>query len=188
MAYTAFETMRQINEHRYGADLGPMQPPVNRGEKENDLKSAALRFLRDRCEGLRHDADIEAQEANGAYQGASLNANQIPYNMQMDVDRLCLEKTLGDFIDSGTAEDAYSVYFCYINMFLGQYGESKKMVELLSEYEANGSSLLMKHRDHYPHIAVYYYIPGSLYHCAVLHISFHMPSSSLYSQRQASHT
>ena len=160
MAYTSFETMRQINKQRYGADLGPMQPPVNRGEKENDLKSAALRFLRERCEGLRHDADIEGREkANGVYVGASLNANQIPYNMQMDVDRLCLEKTLGDFIDSGTAEDAYSVYFCYINMFLGKYGESKKMVELLSEYEANGSSLLMKHRDHYSH-SVYVFALG----------------------------
>ena len=159
MAYTAFETMRQINNQRYGADLGPMQPPVNRGEKENDLKSTALRFIRDRCEGLRHDAEIEAQEANGAYRGTSLNANQIPYNMQMDVDRLCLEKTLGDFIDSGTAEDAYCVYFCYINMFLGKYGESKKMVELLSEYEANGSSLLMKHRDHYSH-SVYVFALG----------------------------
>jgi len=160
MAYTAFESMRQINKQRYGADLGPMQPPVKRGEKENDLKSAALRFLRDRCEGLRHDADIEEREkASGVYEGASLNANQIPYNMQMDVDRLCLEKTLGDFIDSGAAEDAYSVYFCYINMFLGKYGESKKMVELLSEYEANGSSLLMKHRDHYSH-SVYVFALG----------------------------
>ena len=160
MAYTAFETMRHIIKQRYGADLGPMQPPVNRGERENDLKSAALRFLRDRCEGLRHDADIEARErASGVYEGASLSANQIPYNMQMDVDRLCLEKTLGDFIDSGTAEDAYSVYFCYINMFLGKYGESKKMVELLSEYEANGSSLLMKHRDHYSH-SVYVFALG----------------------------
>ena len=159
MAYTAFETMRQINANRFGVDLGPMQPPENRGEKENDLKSAALRFLRNRCEGLRHDAQIEAQEADGAYQGASLNPKQIPYNMQMDVDRLCLEKTLGDFIDSGTAEDAYSVYFCYINMFLGKYGESKKMVELLSEYEANGSSLLMKHRDHYSH-SVYVFALG----------------------------
>ena len=160
MAYTAFERMREINESRYKVDLGPVQPPVKWGQNENDLKSAALRFLRERCEGLRHDADIEAREnTSGVFEGASLNANQIPYNMQMDIDRLCLEKTLGDFIDSGTAEDAYSVYFCYINMFLGKYGESKKMVELLSEYEANGSSLLMKHRDHYSH-SVYVFALG----------------------------
>ena len=160
MAYTAFETMRQINLKRFGEDLGPMQPPVNEGEKANDLKSAALRFLRERCEGLRHDAAIALREAEtGVYAGVALSAHQVPYNLQMDTDRLCLEKTLGDFIDSGTAEDAYSVYFCYINMFFGQYGRSKKMVELLSEYESNGSSLLMKHRDHYSH-SVYVFALG----------------------------
>ena len=160
MAYTAFETMRKINQERFKADVGPMQPPVNEGEKANDLKSAALRFLRDRCEELRHDDAVAAREAlTKVYEGTSISANQIPYNMQMDVDRLCLEKTLGDFIDSGTAEDAYAVYYCYIYMFLGRYGRSKKMVELLSEYESNGSSLLMKHRDHYSH-SVYVFALG----------------------------
>ncbi len=160
MAYTAFEDMRRINMERFGMDVGPMQPPVNRGETENDLKSASLRFLRERCERLRHDSEIERQERQtGVCEGYSLMAHQIPYNMQMDVDRLCLEKTLGDFIDSGTAEDAYSVYFCYISMFFGRYGKSKKMVELLSEYESNGSSLLMKHRDHYSH-SVYVFALG----------------------------
>ena len=91
--------------------------------------------------------------------GKSLKANQIPYNMEMDLNRLCLEKALETFIDSGVAEDAYSVYYCYLEMFLGQYKKSKKMVELLSEYEANGSSLLMKHRDHYSH-SVYVFALG----------------------------
>ena len=160
MAYTAFDNMRQSIANRFGQDYGPTQPPINEGEKTGDLKSAALRFLRDRCEDLRHDNAVEQREKQtGRYEGVSLSEHQIPYNMQMDVDRLCLEKTLGDFIDSGTAEDAYSVYFCYINMFLGKYGESKKMVELLSEYEANGSSLLMKHRDHYSH-SVYVFALG----------------------------
>ena len=156
MAYTAFEDMRRINEACYGKDLGPFQPPVNPGKHSDDLKTAALRCLRDRCEGLRHSADLESA---GAYTGASLSAGQIPFNMQMDIDRLCLEKTLGDFIDSGVAEDAYSVYFCFISMFFGKYGRSKKMVELLSEYESNGSSLLMKHRDHYSH-SVYVFALG----------------------------
>ncbi len=160
MAYTAFETMRKRTKDRFGKDLGPMQPPVNEGEKSSDLKSSALHFLRDRCEGLRHDGAIERREAQtGVFEGVSLSEHQIPYNMQMDIDRLCLEKTLGDFIDSGTAEDAYPVYYCYINMFLGRYGRSKKMVELLSEYESNASSLLMKHRDHYSH-SVYVFALG----------------------------
>lgn len=160
MAYTAFEAMRQSFAERFGKDLGPMQPPFNEGEKSSDLKSAALRCLRDRCEGLRHDGDVERREKEtGVFEGVGISEHQIPYNMQMDVDRLCLEKTLGDFIDSGTAEDAYPVYYCYINMFLGRYGRSKKMVELLSEYESNGSSLLMKHRDHYSH-SVYVFALG----------------------------
>ncbi len=79
--------------------------------------------------------------------------------MQMDLNRLCLEKTLERFIDSGTAEDAYEVYYCYLEMFFGHYGKSKKMVELLSEFESNGSSLLMKHRDHYSH-SVYVFTLG----------------------------
>ncbi|MBO4514659.1 MAG: hypothetical protein J5721_03180, partial [Lachnospiraceae bacterium] len=73
--------------------------------------------------------------------------------------RLCLEKALERFIDSGVAEDAYDVYYCYLEIFFGRYGKSKKMVELLSEFEANGSSLLMKHRDHYSH-SVYVFALG----------------------------
>ena len=161
MAYTALEAMRALNRQKYGEDYGPMQPPlyVNR-RCRNDLKSAALRFLHTRCEGLRFDDEKARQEAEtGVYLGKSLKDGQIPYNMQMDIDRLCLEKALGDFIDSGVAEDAYAVYYCYLALFFGQYGKSKKMVELLSEYEANGSALLMKHRDHYSH-SVYVFALG----------------------------
>ena len=79
--------------------------------------------------------------------------------MQMDINRLCLERELEKFIDSGVAEDAYTIYYCYLEIFFGHYGKSKKMVELLSEFEANGSSLLMKHRDHYSH-SVYVFALG----------------------------
>ena len=161
MAYTAIETMRRENEKRFGMDLGPMQPPLYQNEQNpNDLKSAALRFLHERCEGLLFNARIRAEEQRtGKYRGKSLAPGQIPYNMEMDLNRLCLEKALESFIDSGVAEDAYTVYYCYLEMFLGRYGRSKRMVELLSEYEANGSSLLMKHRDHYSH-SVYVFALG----------------------------
>ena len=43
--------------------------------------------------------------------------NQIPYNMQMDINRLCLLCELEKFIDSGISEDAYTVYYCYLEMF-----------------------------------------------------------------------
>ena len=160
MAYTAFEKMRKKNLKDYGVDIGPMEPVRYKSGKKNSLKRAALRFIHDRCEGLKFDAAIEAREdKTGRYQGTSLKPEQIPYNMQMDVNRLCLEKCLGDFIDSGSAEDAYLVYYCYLEIFFGHYGKSKKMIELLSEYESNGSSLLMKHRDHYSH-SVYVFALG----------------------------
>ena len=161
MSYTAIESMRKTNRRRFGADVGPAQPPLYTNRRNrNDLKSAALRFLHQRCEGLRFDMEKEKAEADtGVFLGKSLKSGQIPYNMQMDLNRLCLEKALETFIDSGVAEDAYAVYYCYLEIFFGQYGRSKKMVELLSEYEANGSSLLMKHRDHYSH-SVYVFALG----------------------------
>ena len=161
MAYTAIEKMRRTNKKRFDSDVGPWQPPLYRNRKHpNDLKSAALRFLHNRCEGLCFDAEKEKDEAaTGSYLGTSLKPGQIPYNMEMDINRLCLEKALETFIDTGVAEDAYAVYYCYLEIFFGQYGKSKKMVELLSEYEENGSSLLMKHRDHYSH-SVYVFALG----------------------------
>ena len=161
MAYTAIENMRKRNEARFGSDVGPQQPPLYQNRFcQQDLKSAALRFLHERCEQLLFDPARETEERQtGVFLGKSLSANQIPFNMEMDVNRLCLEKALEAFIDSGVAEDAYTVYYCYLDMFLGRYGNSKRMVELLSEYEANGSSLLMKHRDHYSH-SVYVFALG----------------------------
>ena len=161
MAYTALEDMRRLNAQRVGRDVGPMPPPLYCAEKHpNDLKSSALRFLHERCTGLRFDPAVdEAEKAEGKFLGRSMKTGQIPYAMQMDIDRLCLEKELEVFIDSGLAEDAYTVYYCYLEMFMGAYGKSKKMIELLSEYEMNGSSLLMKHRDHYSH-SVYVFALG----------------------------
>ena len=161
MAYTALEAMRKKNRKDWKKDIGPAQPPLYQSRKTpNNLKSAALRFLRRECEELKFDADKEKLEADtGVYEGKSIEPHQIPYNMEMDINRICLEKALERFIDSGVAEDAYAVYYCYLEIFFGAYGKSKKMVELLSEYESNGSSLLMKHRDHYSH-SVYVFALG----------------------------
>lgn len=161
MSFTAIEKMRQDNLQRFGKDLGPMQPVLTKATPSgNDLKSAALRFVHERCEDLRFSAEKSAEEERtGNYLGSSIKPGQIPYNMQMDIDRLCLERELEKFIDSGVAEDAYTVYYCFLEMFFGHYGKSKKMVELLSEFESNGSSLLMKHRDHYSH-SVYVFALG----------------------------
>ena len=160
MSYTALAKMRELNCKKYGVDIGPKEPPLFQTDNLNDLKSAALRFLHDSCEGLKFNAEIEAEEnRTGEFKGTSIKPNQIPFNMQQDINRLCLERCLGQFIDSGAADDAYLVYYCFLEMFLGHYGHSKYMVELLSEYESNGSSLLMKHRDHYSH-SVYVFTLG----------------------------
>lgn len=140
-------------------DRSPIDSKINES-KELDMKSAAVRFLHDRCEDLRFSSKIEKEEEiKGIKMGTSLKANQIPYNMQMDIDRLCLENAVKRFIDSGAVHDAFDVYFCYLEMFVGEYGKSRKMIELLSEFETNSSSLLMKHRDHYSH-SVYVFTLG----------------------------
>ena len=153
MAYSAIEKMRKKNERIYGRDVGPMQPVLSAGAATGfDLKSAALRFLHERCENLLFDRQIEEdEERTGLYRGVSLAPGQIPYNMQMDINRLCLERELEKFLDSAATQDAYTVFYCFLEIFFGNYGKFKKKVELLSEYESNGSSLLMKHRDHYTH-------------------------------------
>lgn len=153
MAYSAIEKMRKKNEQTYGRDVGPMQPQLSAGAAAGfDLKSAVLRFLHERCEGLLFDVKIEEEEKKtGLFRGVSLAPDQIPYNMQMDINRLCLEREMEKFLDSAATQDAYTVFYCFLEIFFGNYGKYKKRVELLSEYESNGSSLLMKHRDHYTH-------------------------------------
>ena len=161
MAYTALEQMRKTNRERFHSDVGPFEPALfGAGRSGSDLKSAALRFLHERCEGLRFSPEKEnIEQTCGQYLGTSYQPGQIPYNMQMDIDRLCLERELEHFIDSGVAEDAYTVYYSFLEMFMGAYGCSSKMIELLSEFESNASSLLMKHRDHYSH-SVYVFALG----------------------------
>lgn len=125
-----------------------------------DLKAAAVNFIHEHCTDLRFDprkTDIEKSE--GKLLGTSISPNQIPYNMQMDVDRLCFENALKNFLTYGSGKNAFDVYFCYIEMFIGKYAACRRMIEMLSEYESNGSSLLMKHRDHYSH-SVYVFALG----------------------------
>lgn len=122
------------------------------------LKGAVRSFIREACEGLRHDP-TKKNENGEKCTGKSIEANQIPCNMEKDIDRLCLETALGRFLRSGRKEDAFDVYFCYLEMFVGSYKETSRMIELLSEFEANGSRLLMSHRDHYSH-SVYVFALG----------------------------
>lgn len=125
------------------------------------LEGAALSFVRDCCEELRFDKNkattLSSKELD--FDGTSLKTKQIPFNMEKDIDRLCLENAIARFLKSGKKEDAFDVYFCYLEMFVGDYQTTRRMIEMLSEYEVNGSGLLMKHRDHYSH-SVYVLILG----------------------------
>lgn len=125
------------------------------------LEGAALRFIRESCEELRfsdkYAKSLDCQNLD--HEGSSISRNQIPYNMEKDIDRLAFENSIKGFLKTGKKDDAFNVYFCYLEMFVGDYDKTRRMIELLSEFEATGSELLMKHRDHYSH-SVYVFVLG----------------------------
>jgi hypothetical protein len=160
MGFTAFAAMQKENFEKFGVYF-PKQPDfIHVTASQGDMEQAALFFIRDRCEGLLFDQSVADREnKTGHLEGTSLKKGQIPFNMEKDIDRRCLEHAVHMFMGSGTAEDAFDVYYCYMEMFMGDYHTSKRMIELLSEFELNASSLLTKHRDHYSH-SVYVFILG----------------------------
>lgn len=156
MAYTALQKMQKQNQERYGVNY-PVQPlDIREGADISNIERECLGFIRDLCEELRFD---DTKRELRDLDGKSVSRHQIPYNMEMDIDRLCMERAIHRFMQSGVAQDAFDVYFCYLEMFFGNYGKSKKMIEMLAEFESNASALLMKHRDHYSH-SVYVFILG----------------------------
>lgn len=135
------------------------------GEKSNDytdvntshsieLGNEALRFIRYDCVNLKHiseEENIKTRKDTGE-----------SHNFNADIDRLCLENAIERFIKSGSRDDAFDVYVCYIEIFKpfgGDYKSIRHLIEMLAEHESNSSSLLMKHRDHYSH-SIYVFILG----------------------------
>lgn len=157
MAYTAWEKVRKINLKEYGIDA-PKQPKsfTEGDEYATELEKECLAFIREDCEGLRFNSLYS--ECTDS-EGDSIGKKQIPYNMEKDTDRLCFERAISSFMKTGLPENAFDIYFCYLEMFIGKYCDSKKMIEMLAEFEMNASSLLMKHRDHYSH-SVYVFVLG----------------------------
>lgn len=163
MAYTALIEMRENLQAWFkSVDMGPKTPEeviVIEGEKV-DLITAVKHFIHERCVGLRFDSEIEKAEIkSNVLLGKSSVDGQIPYNMQMDIDRLCFARAMERFWKSGSREDAFDVYFCYMEMFGDGYSGSRRMIELLSEFESTASTMLMSHRDHYSH-SVYVFLLG----------------------------
>lgn len=128
---------------------------ISKKYPEYSLEQCVVKFIREACEGLR----FETVDESKAFMGKSIGSNRIPFNMEKDIDRLSFENAIDRFLKSGKKEDAFDVYFCYLEMFVGDYEKTRRMIELLSEFEANGSGLLMKHRDHYSH-SVYVFCLG----------------------------
>ncbi len=135
------------------------------GYAPGSLEGAALSFVRTSCEGLRFDRSKAVTAGTGELDsdGKSNRPGQIPFNMEKDIDRLCLENAIDRFLRSGKKDDAFDVYFCYLEMFIGDYEKNRRMIELLSEFEATGSGLLMKHRDHYSHSVYVFSLGLALY-------------------------
>lgn len=134
--------------------LGAEKTPVS--SKARNLKYAqeAIAFIREDCEKLKFQDNAE--------QGKSKGKGTIPYNMERDLDRLCLENAIARFVKSGSRNDAFDVYYCYCEIFkpFGNDSETaRKLLELLSDHEYNASSLLFSHRDHFSH-SVYVFLLG----------------------------
>lgn len=131
---------------------------------ENSFEFSAVDFIRNKCEKLRFDISKENEKDNPkSYTGKCTKVGQIPFNMEKDLDRYTLENSIINFLYTGNKEDAYNIFYCFLEMFIGDYSRTESMVELLSEYESNGSRLLMKHRDHYSHSAFVFILGLAIY-------------------------
>lgn len=77
-------------------------------------------------------------------------------------EKLCFVNAFRRFLKSGRKEDAFTVYFCFSEIFklFGRgYENTKKLLEMLSDHEYHSGELLSKHRDHYSH-SVYVFALG----------------------------
>lgn len=81
-------------------------------------------------------------------------------NSLSDID--CLNRTLRQFCKTGKKEDAFSVYYCFCEIFevFGSgYDSMNRLLEFLSDHEYHSGELLTRHRDHYSH-SVYVFALG----------------------------
>lgn len=83
--------------------------------------------------------------------------------VRQDADAIaCLKNALIHFCNSGKKGDAFTVYFCFCEIFeiFGKgYDTMSKLLEFLSDHEYHSGELLTKHRDHYSH-SVYVFALG----------------------------
>lgn len=159
MGYNALLKMKERNRAEYGIPESVRIPELPKSKRHYGVE--ALAFLRDCCEDLKFDLSPERRDLSDS-DGRSAGKNQVPFNMERDLDRLSFETAVGRFLATGSREDAFDIYYCYCEIFKpfgAGYDSTGLLLELLSEYESNASSLLMKHRDHYSH-SVYVFLIG----------------------------
>jgi hypothetical protein len=160
MGYNAMLKMRELNRTAYGIEESVRTPELPQSKRRYGHE--ALAFIRDCCEDLKYDSITPERAALSDSEGKSASKSQIPFNMEKDLDRLSFEAAVGRFLASGSREDAFDIYYCYCEIFKpfgAGYDSTGLLLEMLSEHEANASSLLMKHRDHYSH-SVYVFLIG----------------------------
>lgn len=120
MGYTSWEIVRELNKERLGIDA----PKTVR--LTDSIDEPCIKFIYEMCEGLGFDFENENRIKLNDFDGASVKTCMIPFNMEKDIDRLCLENAVRRFLKSGLEEDAFDIYFCYIEMFLGNYSEVRE--------------------------------------------------------------
>ncbi|MBR0404036.1 MAG: hypothetical protein IJI68_02365 [Eggerthellaceae bacterium] len=160
MGYNALSKMQEKNRADYGIEGSPKIPELPTAPR--NFGREALAFLRESCEDLKFDTSDTRRAALEDLDGRSSGQGTVPYNMERDLDRLSFEAAVGRFLESGSREDAFDIYYCYCEIFEpfgGGYESTGLLLEMLSEHETNASSLLMKHRDHYSH-SVYVFLIG----------------------------
>ncbi len=77
-------------------------------------------------------------------------------------DLRCFQNSVKSFLNSGKKDDAFTVYYCFSEIFklFGRgYDNTQKLLETLSDHEYHTGELLSKHRDHYSH-SVYVFSLG----------------------------
>ena len=83
-----------------------------------------------------------------------LRSDEISPSQCANSDIPCLLKAVNRFLKYGDKSDAFTVYFCFseiFNLFGNGYSNTQKLLELLADHEYHSGELLSKHRDHYSH-------------------------------------
>ena len=115
MGYNALAKMREKNLEAYGIaeSVRIPEPPA----AKRNFGREALAFLRESCEDLKFDTADPVRAALDDSDGRSSGPGTVPFNMERDLDRLSFEAAIGRFLQSGSREDAFDVYYCYCEIF-----------------------------------------------------------------------